>query len=76
MNIALRKPKRLTVSEFIEMIRPYPDEERWELLDGEAVLMSPQTERHQRIVMELAALCRSVGAVEGLRRAAGARHGQ
>jgi Uma2 family endonuclease len=53
VTIALRRPKRLTVSEFIEMIRPYPDEERWELFDGEAVLMSSQTERHQRIVMNL-----------------------
>ena len=53
MNIALGKPKRLNVAEFIEMIRPHPDEQRWELLDGEAVLMSPQTERHQRIVMNL-----------------------
>lgn len=45
--------KRLTVAEFIEMIRPLPDEERWELLDGEAVLMAPQSERHQGIVGNL-----------------------
>ncbi len=53
MSARLRSTPRLTVAEFIEMIRPYPDEERWELLDGEAVLMSPQTGRHQRIVMNL-----------------------
>lgn len=53
MNIALRKPPRLTVADFIEMIRPYPDEERWELLDGFPILMSPQSERHQRIVANL-----------------------
>src|SRR4051812_17623598 len=48
-----RARKRLTVAEFIEMIRPLPDDERWELLDGEAVLMAPQSERHQIIVANL-----------------------
>jgi Uma2 family endonuclease len=50
---ALRKARRLSVAEFIEMIRPLQDEQHWELLDGEAVLMSPQSERHQTIVMNL-----------------------
>lgn len=53
MSAALNKPARMKVAEFIELIRPYPDEERWELLDGEPLLMAPQTERHQRIVMNL-----------------------
>lgn len=53
MSARLRSAPRMSVAEFIEMIRPYPDEERWELLDGEAVLMAPQTERHQIIVMNL-----------------------
>ncbi|HEX8663630.1 MAG TPA: Uma2 family endonuclease [Beijerinckiaceae bacterium] len=51
MNVAVRR--RLKVGEFIEMIRPYPDEERWELLDGQPTLMAPQNERHQAIVMNL-----------------------
>jgi Uma2 family endonuclease len=50
MNLAARRRQPMTVADFIAMIRPYPDEERWELLDGEPVLMSPQSERHQRIV--------------------------
>lgn len=53
MSKALAKRPRLSVAEFVELIRPYPDEERWELLDGEAVLMSPQSERHQTVVMNL-----------------------
>lgn len=53
MSASLRVPPRIGVAEFVELIRPYPDEERWELLDGEPVLMSPQTERHQIIVSNL-----------------------
>ena len=53
MSQALAKRPRLSVAEFVESIRPYPDEERWELLDGDAVLMAPQSERHQRIVMNM-----------------------
>lgn len=59
MTIALRKPKPLNVAEFVEAIRPRPDHERWELLDGEAVLMAPQSERHQAIVGNLLAFARS-----------------
>lgn len=43
----------MRVAEFIEMIRPYPDDERWELLDAEPVFMAPQTVRHQMIVGNL-----------------------
>ena len=58
MSAALQRPRRMKVAEFVEMIRPYPDEERWELLDGEPILMmSPQTERHQRIVLNIAKRC-------------------
>ena len=53
MNLVARRGQRMSVAEFIEMIRPYPDEERWELLDGEPVLMAPQSERHQTIVANL-----------------------
>src|SRR3954464_844991 len=53
MNLVARRRQRMSVADFIEMIRPYPDEERWELLDGEPVLMAPQSERHQIIVANL-----------------------
>ncbi len=65
MGVPLRRDRRLTVPEFVAMIEPFPDEERWELLDGEAVLMSPQSERHQLIVWNV---MRSLGpAVEARR---------
>ncbi|GJD64069.1 Uma2 family endonuclease [Methylobacterium frigidaeris] len=53
MSLALRRAPRMRVAEFLKMIRDRPDEERWELLDGEAVLMAPPGERHQQIVMNL-----------------------
>src|SRR5215216_4527126 len=54
MNVAVRHPrKRMQVAEFVEMARARPDEERWELIDGEPVLMAPQSERHQLIVYNL-----------------------
>src|SRR3954470_24619564 len=53
MSVAVRRDRRMRVAEFIEMIRPLPDEERWELLDGQPILMAPQSERHQEIVANL-----------------------
>ncbi|KMO44559.1 hypothetical protein VQ03_02495 [Methylobacterium tarhaniae] len=53
MSLALRRAPRMRVADFIEMIRDRPDEERWELLDGEAVLMAPASERHNQISMNL-----------------------
>ena len=54
MTIAVRKPRPyMNVTAFVDMIARFPDEERWELLDGEPVLMAPQSERHQRIVGNL-----------------------
>ena len=65
MSAALQKPARLTVAEFVRMIEPFPDEERWELLDGEAVLMAPQNERHQRIVTNLVRRCDDLALARG-----------
>jgi Uma2 family endonuclease len=53
MSLALRRAPRMRVAEFLEMISDRPDEERWELLDGEAVLMAPSSERHNQIAMNL-----------------------
>lgn len=61
MNIAVRKPRPyMNVTAFMDLIARFPDEERWELLDGEPVLMAPQTERHQRLVGALFARCREL----------------
>lgn len=55
----------MNVAAFRDMIVRFPDEERWELLDGEPMLMSPQTERHQRIVGNLWARCRELAQARG-----------
>jgi Uma2 family endonuclease len=67
MNLVTRRRQRMSVADFIEMIRPYPDEERWELLDGEPVLMAPQSERHQMIVANLLAALRPAAQERGCR---------
>lgn len=67
MAVALRKTPHLSVADFIEMIRPFPDEERWELLAGEPFLMAPQTERHQTVVANLMASLRSLAVPRGCR---------
>ncbi|WP_407526789.1 Uma2 family endonuclease [Methylobacterium oryzisoli] len=53
MTLALRREPRLRFADFLAMIRARPDDERWELLDGEPILMAPQSERHQQIVGNL-----------------------
>ena len=68
MSAALQsRPPRMKVAEFVELIRPYPDEERWELLDGEPLLMAPQSERHQQIVTNLLLQVRRLAAARGCR---------
>ena len=68
MSAALQaRPPRMSVAEFVEMIEPYPDEERWELLDGEPTLMAPQNERHQTIVMNLLLRANSLAEPKGCR---------
>ncbi|MGY2051158.1 Uma2 family endonuclease [Methylobacterium sp. JK268] len=53
MSLALRREPRMRFADFLAMIRARPDAERWELLDGEPVLMAPPSERHQQIVSNL-----------------------
>ena len=44
-----RKPNLLTEEEFHILMRTRPEEERWQLIDGVAVMMPPPTLRHQKI---------------------------
>ncbi|KNY22432.1 Uma2 family endonuclease [Methylobacterium sp. ARG-1] len=53
MAWAGRRDARMSVAEYRRWVEPRPDEERWELLDGEPVLMAPPSARHQRIVTNL-----------------------
>lgn len=54
MALAAKRDARMDGSEFRLWIEGRPAHERWELLDGEPVLLAPPRERHQRIVMNLA----------------------
>ena len=54
MALAVRRDARMSVAEYRRWVEPRPDEERWELLDGEPVLMAPPSARHQRIVLNIA----------------------
>lgn len=54
MALALRRDPGMRVAEYQVWAADRPDEERWELIDGEPVPMAPQSERHQQIVLNLA----------------------
>ena len=53
MALAAKRDARMDVSEFRLWVEGRPAHERWELLDGEPVLMAPPRERHQAIVANL-----------------------
>jgi Uma2 family endonuclease len=52
--IAKQLPGRLSSDDYSTFLATRPDEERWQLLDGIAVMMTPPTLVHQRIAMNLA----------------------
>jgi Uma2 family endonuclease len=53
MALAAKRDTRMDVSGFRLWAEGRPEHERWELLDGVPVLMSPPRERHQAIVANL-----------------------
>jgi Uma2 family endonuclease len=67
MSALLKQKPRYNVAAFVEYIRPFPDHERWELIEGEAFLMSPQTERHQSVVTNLLRKCYDLAKPRGCR---------
>lgn len=50
---AVRKPSFWTIDSFRSWTEARPAEERWELIDGAAILMTPPTLAHQRIASNL-----------------------
>lgn len=54
MALAVKRDAGMDVVAFRRWVEARPEHERWELLDGEPMLMAPPRERHQRIVMNLA----------------------
>jgi Uma2 family endonuclease len=49
-------PGPMTVDDFQDFLETRPEEERWQLIEGVAVLMTPPTYVHQRIGFNLATL--------------------
>jgi len=47
------EPRKLTIPEFLAFYEARPDEERWQLVDGVALLMTPPYPAHQRIASNL-----------------------
>jgi len=52
----VRQDGKFTVEEYLAFIDSRPEEERWQLIDGVAMMMPPPTLRHQRIASNLARL--------------------
>ena len=52
-GVAQRSPPRLSVELFRGFLEGRPEEERWELIDGVAVMMAPPTLAHQLIAGNL-----------------------
>ena len=67
MSALLKQKPRYNVAAFMAYIQPFPGHERWELLDGEVVLMAPQSERHQGVVGNILAKCRTLARKSGCR---------
>ena len=47
------EPQALSIETFRAFVATRPDEERWELVDGVAMMMAPPTKAHQRIASNL-----------------------
>jgi Uma2 family endonuclease len=50
----VRKDGKFSVEEFFALMESRPEEERWQLIDGVAMMMPPPTLVHQRIASNLA----------------------
>jgi len=50
----VRQDGKFSVEEFFALIESRPEEERWQLIDGVAMMMPPPTLVHQRIASNLA----------------------
>jgi Uma2 family endonuclease len=53
MGVPTIKTGPMTVDEFYEFTDRCPDEEKWELIDGEPILNAAPSPLHQRIVMNM-----------------------
>jgi Uma2 family endonuclease len=53
MGIPTRNPEPMTAQEFFAFTATRPDDERWELIDGEPLLNASASHLHQRILRNL-----------------------
>ena len=51
---AVRQDGKFSVEEYFALIESRPEEERWQLIDGVAMMMRPPTRVHQQIASNLA----------------------
>src|SRR5687767_13820329 len=56
----------MNVDEFMAFLETRPHGERWELIEGVAVMMAPASYAHQRICLNLASLLNNALAVSGI----------
>jgi Uma2 family endonuclease len=56
----------MDVDEFMAFLKTRPDEERWDLIEGVAVMMAPPSVAHQRIVQNLCTLLNAAFAASHL----------
>lgn len=49
----LQVPRSLSVAQFLDFLESRPDEEKWELIDGSAIMTAPPIIGHQRIARNL-----------------------
>ncbi|HUZ66225.1 MAG TPA: Uma2 family endonuclease [Beijerinckiaceae bacterium] len=55
MGVPIRNPEPMTGEEFFAFTETRPDEEKWELIDGEPILNASPSYLHQRIAKNLVA---------------------
>lgn len=56
--------RKMTIREFLGFYETRPDGERWELIDGEPIMMTPPVIQHQAITLELSV--RLLAVIDGL----------
>ena len=49
----LQAPRSLSVTQFLDFLESRPEEEKWELIDGSAIMVAPPIIGHQRIARNL-----------------------
>lgn len=53
MTVVAQRSRKLSIPEFLRFYETRPDEERWQLVDGVALMMTPPFVVHQRIARNL-----------------------